>query len=91
MKLKYKIDEYLKSNVWLVVLTSILSVLVIALTLTLVILGYTNNIWAYILYLLSAIALTYLVYVVILFASIIKQNIINFYLLLNQKVDKVLT
>lgn len=77
MKFKHKIDEYLKSNVWLVVLTSILSVLVIALTLTLVVFGYTNNIWAYILYLLSAITLTYLVYVVILFASIIKQNIIN--------------
>ena len=62
-------------GVWLV-LFYISFVLVLAGTLTLVILGYTQNVFSYILYCLSALMLTYFVYTIVYFAPKIKHNII---------------
>ena len=59
------------------ILYSIGSILVITATLVLLILGYTYNVFGYVLYAISAIALTYLVYIIVYFAPTIKKAIIN--------------
>lgn len=64
-------------GVWLV-LFYITFPLLIAGTLTLVILGYSQNVFSYILYALSAISLTYFVYTIIYFAPSMKSNFIKF-------------
>ena len=59
------------------ILFSIVAVLVIALTVVLVVLGYDNSILSYILYAISAIALTYLVYIIVYYAPKMKEGVLN--------------
>lgn len=63
---------------WKLALFYVAFVAVIASTLTLVCLGYSNNIFSYVLYGLSAILLTYFVYTIVYFAPRIKNSIIYF-------------
>ncbi|MBQ2864663.1 MAG: hypothetical protein IJE91_04280 [Clostridia bacterium] len=53
------------------------ALIVIAGTVTLVALGFSTEFWIYPLYIISASALTYLVYLVVYYAPKIKQNIVN--------------
>lgn len=56
---------------------SIISTAIIALTVVLLALGRTNNIFGYIMYGLSFVALTYLVYVVVYFAPKMKNGMVS--------------
>ena len=64
-------------GVWLV-LFYICFTLLIAGTLTLVCLGYSQNILSYVLYVFSAFSLTYFVYTIVYFAPTMKSNFIKF-------------
>ncbi|MBQ7884644.1 MAG: hypothetical protein IJ318_00920 [Clostridia bacterium] len=77
MRFKQKLDDFLLVKKWFVVLTVALSIAIIALTLTAVIMGNTTNILAYVLYFLSALCLTYMIYIFIIYYKKIKEKIIN--------------
>ena len=62
---------------WFAILYSVLSLIVMVCTIVLVCLGYTNNYLVYLLYGVSAIALTYLVYIVIYFIPKIKGFVVK--------------
>lgn len=77
MKFKQKLDNFLLTKKWLTILMCVVSLMVIAFALVLVIMGNTQNILAYVFYLLSAICLTFVVYVLIIYSKIIKENTIK--------------
>lgn len=75
-KLKLLFKKLKTPSVGFSVLFSLLSIAIIASTIVFVILGVTAF-WVYILYILSAMALTYEVYIVIFYAPKIRQAFIN--------------
>ena len=78
MNLIKKIWEKLSHpKLWFLILFYIFFVCIVALTLTLVIISKEQSFLHYILYVISAIALTYFVYTIILFAPKIKSSIIH--------------
>jgi len=76
-----KIKEFLakleSQKAWVKIVNYILAVAIIVFTLVLVCLGYSNNIFAYLLYGIAAIALTYLVIITVFVIPKIKDGIIR--------------
>ena len=64
-------------KVWFAVLYCVMSILLMAGTVVLVVLGFSNNVVAYLLYALSAIALAYLIYIIVYFTPKMKAGIIK--------------
>lgn len=67
----------LKEKHWAMILLSIFSVAVIAFTLVLVCLGQTESILSFIMYPISALALTFLIYCMVVYLPIVKDAIIK--------------
>lgn len=76
-KLQKFLNKLKTPSITFSIIFSIISLLIIASVIALVCVGLVNNIVTYVLYILSAIALTYLVYIVIYYTPKIKQIIIN--------------
>lgn len=70
-------NKLIKPNLTLSIISSILCVAIIVATIVLLCLGNPYPILSYILYGLSAVALTYLIYLIVYYAPKVKQGIIN--------------
>ena len=75
-KFKNLLKKLKSPSILFAVIFSILSIAIITVTIVLLCLGYTNSIIGYILYALSAICLSYLVYILILYIPKMRASII---------------
>ena len=76
-KFKIFLLKLKKPSILLSVIFSILALSVIALTIVWVCLWNAESFFCYIMYVISALSLTYFVYIIVYFAPKIKQNTIN--------------
>lgn len=75
-----KIKEFynkIKSSVWLMILLCVISILVISFTVVLVCIGYSDTVLGYIMYPISALSLSFLVYCLVTFVPQLKNQIIK--------------